>query len=68
MYEECVSTRSRIITMAPLAGCNCPNFGLPKCNTESVLKCTTATLGKILLLIGSTQFPTIFLFFNTLDY
>lgn len=31
--------------MAPLAGCNCPNFGLPKCNTESVPKCTTATLG-----------------------
>ena len=32
--------------MAPLAGCACPNFGLPKCNTESVLKCTTATIGK----------------------
>jgi len=31
--------------MAPLAGCACPNFGLPKCNTESVLKCTTATIG-----------------------
>ena len=46
MYEEC-ATRSRILNMAPLAGCNCPNFGLPKCNTESVLKCTTATIGKI---------------------
>jgi len=44
MYEEC-ATRSRILNMAPLAGCNCPNFGLPKCNTESVLKCTTATIG-----------------------
>merc|ERR1712012_1115355 len=46
MYEECCATRSqRIFNMAPLAGCNCPNFGLPKCNTESVPKCTTATLG-----------------------
>lgn len=44
MYEEC-ATRSRILNMAPLAGCNCPNFGLPKCNTDSVLKCTTATIG-----------------------
>jgi len=28
-----------LITMSPIAGCNCPSYGLPRCNTESVLKC-----------------------------
>ena len=29
----------------PIAGCNCPTYGLPRCNADSVLKCST---GKIL--------------------
>merc|ERR1711953_125515 len=28
-----------IETMSPISGCNCPSYGLPRCNTESVLKC-----------------------------
>lgn len=28
-----------IDTMSPITGCNCPSYGLPRCNTESVLKC-----------------------------
>merc|ERR1712156_881457 len=25
----------------PIAGCNCPTYGLPRCNADSVLKCST---------------------------
>ena len=32
-------------TMPPIAGCNCPSYGLPRCNTDSVLKCGA---GKVL--------------------
>lgn len=28
-----------ICTMPPIAACTCPSFGMPRCNTESVLKC-----------------------------
>merc|ERR1719422_2258694 len=28
-----------IDTMSPITGCNCPSYGLPRCNTDSVLKC-----------------------------
>lgn len=28
-----------ILIMPPIAACNCPSYGLPRCNTDSVLKC-----------------------------
>ena len=35
-----------INNMSPnIAGCNCPTYGLPRCNADSVPKCST---GKIL--------------------
>ena len=37
-----------LITMSPIAGCNCPSYGLPRCNTESVLKCAAGKCPKSL--------------------
>jgi len=33
-----------IDNMPPIAACNCPNYGLPRCNTESAFKCCSGIL------------------------
>ena len=42
-----------IDTMSPITGCNCPSYGLPRCNTESVLKCAA---GKLIRLYAVQHF------------
>jgi len=39
--------KDEVLIMPPIAGCSCPIYGLPRCNTDSVFKCGAVGLGDI---------------------